>query len=411
MRCEHQRRLICSTRQRSLARRTIMLRLTHGHSLSRRNLLEAAGAGLFGLTLPKLLAAEWSIPAIAPRAKSVIFLTLFGGPSQLESFDLKPNAPEKIRGPFKPIACKTPGLLISEQLPRLAAGSDKFCVIRSMTHGYNDHSTAGHYIQTGHPWHIPIGGGFNATPRDWPSIGSVDEYLDQSSRLPKRAAAANLPNYVVAPNFLGKLEEYSIQLRRPGEYAGWLGRGYDPLTTSIDKRDKKDNPYFRDCTDEELNYQIQGLALPAELSLDRVGRRNSLLAQFDDQLRRAEKISAIAAMEKFQARAFTLATSQETRQALDIRQEPADLRDKYGRNLFGQSVLLARRLVEAGVRYATVHFDAVDGYSWDSHVHSDDVKKHLLPALDNALASLLDDLSARGLLDETLVVCLGEMGR
>ena len=381
--------------------------------VARRTLLEAAGAGLFGLTLPKLLAAEATAPAIQPRAKSVIFLTLFGGPSQLETFDLKPNAPEKIRGPFKPTACKTPGLLISDQLPRLAACSDKFCVIRSMTHSYNDHSTAGHYIQTGYPWHIPIGGGFNATPRDWPSIGSVVEYLDQnqSSRLPKRAAAANLPNYVVAPNFLGRLEEYSIQLRRPGEYAGWLGRGYDPLTTTIDKRDKKDNPYFRDCTDEELNYQIQGLALPAELSLDRVGRRQSLLSQFDDQLRRADRTSAMTAMEQFQARAFTLATSHETRQALDIRQEPKELRDKYGRNLFGQSVLLARRLVEAGVRYVTVQYDAVDGYSWDSHVHSNDVQKFLLPSLDNALASLLEDLSVRGLLDETLVVCLGEMGR
>jgi hypothetical protein len=390
-----------------------MLRLTHGHDLTRRNLLEAAGAGLFGLTLPKLLAAEATAPTIAPRARSVIFLTLFGGPSQLETFDLKPNAPEKIRGPFKPTACKTPGLLISDQLPRLAACSDKFCVIRSMTHTYNDHSTAGHYIQTGHPWHIPIGGGFNATPRDWPSIGSVVEFLDQnqSSRLPKRPAAANLPNYVVAPNFLGKLEEYSIQLRRPGEYAGWLGRGYDPLTTTISKRDKKDNPYFRDCTDEELNYQIQGLSLPAELSLDRVGRRQSLLSQFDDQLRIADRHAGIAAMDKFQARAFTLATSQETRQALDIRQEPKELRDKYGRNLWGQSVLLARRLVEAGVRYVTVQYDAVDGYSWDSHLHSNDVQKFLLPSLDSALASLLDDLSSRSLLDETLVVCLGEMGR
>src|SRR6188474_2222911 len=110
-----------------------MLRLTHGQTIARRNLLEAAGAGLFGLTLPKLLAAEANAPLIAPRAKSVIFLTLFGGPSQLETFDLKPNAPEKIRGPFKPTACKTPGLLISDQLPRLATCSDKFCVIRSMT--------------------------------------------------------------------------------------------------------------------------------------------------------------------------------------------------------------------------------------------------------------------------------------
>jgi hypothetical protein len=359
-----------------------------------------------------LLAAETAATKPA-RAKSVIFLTLFGGPSQLETFDLKPSAPSKIRGPFSPTACKTPGLVISDQLPRLAASSDKFCVIRSLTHPYNDHSGAAHYIQTGKQWQIPIGGGFNATPNDWPSIGSVVEYVAQNrpDALPAAAAAGNLPNYVVAPNFLGRLQEYSIQLRRPGEYAGWLGRGYDPLTTATGKRDKKDNPYFRDCTDDDLNYQIQGLALPPDITLDRAQRRQSLLDQFDEQLRAAEGAPGLAALDKFQSRAFDLATSAQTRRALDIRQEPAALRDKYGRNLFGQSVLLARRLVEAGVRYVTVHFDAVDGYSWDSHTHSDDVQKFLLPALDSALASLLEDLSQRGMLDETLVVCLGEMGR
>jgi len=389
-----------------------------GTDLSRRNLLEAAGAGLFGLSLPRLLAAESSGGTGKPRAKSVIFLTLFGGPSQLETFDLKPDAPSKIRGPFQPTPAKTPGLLISDQLPRLAACSDKYCVIRTMTHPYNDHSGGAHYIQTGKQWSIPIGGGFNATPRDWPSMGSVVEYLGQHRPELLNAAgrgagraSGNLPNYVVTPNFLGRLQDYSIQLRRPGEYAGWLGRGYDPLTTSIDKREKKDNPYFRNCTDDELNYQIQGLALPADITQVRLAQRRSLLSQFDEQLRAAEVNPAVAALDKFQTRALTLATSPETRQALDIRQEPASLRDSYGRNLFGQSVLLARRLVEAGVRYVTVHFDAVDGYSWDSHTHSDDVKKFLLPALDNALTSLLADLADRGLLDDTLVVCLGEMGR
>lgn len=379
---------------------------------SRRGMLEAAGAGLFGLSLPRLLAAETAAAGKA-RAKSVIFLSLFGGPSQLETFDLKPSAPSKIRGPFQPTACRTSGLVISDQLPKLAATSDKFCFIRSMTHPYNDHSGGAHYIQTGKQWPIPIGGGFNATAGDWPAIGSVVEYLAQNrpALLPARATAGSLPNYVVAPNFLGRLQEYSTQLRRPGEYAGWLGRGYDPLTTAIDKRDKKDNPYFRDCTDDELNYQIQGLALPAEITLARVAQRQSLLAQFDEQLRAAEGSPALAALDKFQARAFTLATAPQTRRALDIRQEPAALRDRYGRNLFGQSVLLARRLVEAGVRYVTVHFDACDGYSWDSHTHSDDVKKFLLPALDAALSSLVTDLAERGLLDETLVVCLGEMGR
>jgi len=231
-----------------------MLRITNGSdkaAFSRRGLLEAAGAGLFGLSLPRLLAAE-ATATHGPRARSVIFLTLFGGPSQLETFDLKPSAPTKIRGPFQPTPCKTSGLLISDQLPRLAATSDKFCVVRSMTHPYNDHSGGAHYIQTGRQWSIPIGGGFNATAGDWPSIGSVVEYLAQNrperlstgERMPP-VGKAQLPNYVVTPNFLGKLQEYSLQLRRPGEYAGWLGRGYDPLTSAINKRaTRKITPIF-----------------------------------------------------------------------------------------------------------------------------------------------------------------------
>ena len=149
--------------------------------LTRRTLLEAAGAGLFGLSVPSLLAAEARAARSQPRAKSVIFLFLFGGPSQLETFDLKPDAPEKIRGPFKPIASRTPGLRISEALPKLAGISDRFCVVRTMSHPFNDHSGAAHYLQTGKVWHIPIGGGFTPTPNDWPSMGSVVEYLSQHS--------------------------------------------------------------------------------------------------------------------------------------------------------------------------------------------------------------------------------------
>lgn len=371
---------------------------------SRRTVLQCAGAGLLGLTVPKLLAAEASGPK--PTAKSVIFLFLFGGPSQLETYDMKPDAPSKIRGPFQPIASRLPGLRICEHLPKIANVADRLTVIRSMTHNYNDHSGGGHYIQTGHRWPVPIGGGFNATPRDWPSIGSVIEYLGQQSGKPSA-----MPRYVVTPNSLGRLQTYSIQLRRPGEYAGWLGRGYDPLTTQVDKKDSKDNPYFRDCTDDELQFAIQGLALPADLTVERLGARRNLLEQFDDRLRSIEQHPALASMSKLEQRAVELATSSKTREALDIRQEPAELRDRYGRNLFGQATLVARRLVEAGTRFVTVHFDAVDGYSWDSHQHSNDVQKHLLPALDSALSTLLADLEQRGLLDETLVVCMGEMGR
>jgi len=374
---------------------------------SRRQLLQAGGAGLFGLSVPRLLAAEAAAGAArASRERSVIFLFLYGGPSQLETFDMKPEAPAKIRGPFRPIDSRTPGLRICEHLPRMASVSDRFCVIRTMTHPHNDHSTAGHYVQTGHPWHIPIKGGFNATPKDWPSMGSIVEYFSHHGA----GGARTLPAYVVLPNYLGRLQE-ELSLRRPGEYAGWLGRAYDPLTTAIDKRDAKDNPYWRDCTDEELRFEIQGLVNPKEMTLDRLSRRRSLLEQFDAALPALEHQAAARGYGQFQERALALVTSPRTREALDIRREPAALRDRYGRHLFGQSTLMARRLVEAGARFVTVHYDCVDGYSWDSHVHSRDVQEHLLPTFDQAFAALVTDLEERGLLDSTLVVAVGEMGR
>jgi len=147
--------------------------------IRRRQILQAGGAGLFGLSVPQLLAAESLFGNAAPKAKSVIFLLLFGGPSQLETFDMKPEAPELIREPFKPIASKTPELRISEHLPRMAAVSEKYRVIRTMSHSFNDHSGGGHYLQTGKRWHVPIGGGFAPTPKDWPSVGSIVEYADQ----------------------------------------------------------------------------------------------------------------------------------------------------------------------------------------------------------------------------------------
>jgi len=376
--------------------------------MSRRQLLEAGGAGLLGLSLPRLLAAEATQPRREARAKSVIFMYLFGGPSQLETFDMKPDAPEAIRGPFKPIAARTPGLLISEHLPRCAAISDKITLIKTMSHSYNDHSGGGHYIQPGHRWHLPIGGGFNVTPADWPSMGSVVKWMSQQSPDGK---TAELPPYVVLPNFLGRLQEYRVQLRRPGETAGWLGRAADPLNTRIDKRDASDNPYFRDCTDEELQFEVQGLQPRDGITLDRLNRRRSLLEQFDDQRRIGDKYHQVGAFGEFREQAMSLVASEKTRNAFDLQSESSALRDSYGRNLFGQSTLVARRLVEAGVRFVTVHYDAVDGYSWDSHRSSQHLKDHLVPGLDQALSGLLTDLDQRGLLDETLVVAMGEMGR
>lgn len=377
---------------------------------NRRELLQAGGAGLLGLSLPQLLAAESAGLAHRPRAKSVIFLMLFGGPSQLETWDMKPDAPEQIRGPFRPIACRTEGLRIGEHLPKMAAISDKFTVVRTMTHSFNDHSGGGHYLQTGRRWHVPIGGGFSPTPRDWPSIGSIVEYVEQR----RVGLDQPLPSYMVVPNSLGRLQEKG-QYPRPGEHAGWLGRRYNPLTTQIEKKSLTDNPYWRDCADEELVYQIAGMAAREGISLERLQGRQSLLEQFNAELRRLDasgmhnvNASGFAA---FRQRAVALVTSPKTREALDIRRESAAVRDRYGRHLFGQSVLLARRLVEAGVRYVTVHYDCVDGYSWDSHRNSDDVKKHLLPTFDQAYSALIADLDERGMLDETLVVATGEMGR
>ena len=274
-----------------------------------------------------------------------------------------------------------------------------------MSHTFNDHSGGGHYLQTGKRWHVPVGGGFSPTPQDWPSIGSIVEYQDQQ----QFGLAKPLPAYTVVPNSLGRLQDAG-QYPRPGEHAGWLGQRYNPMTTQVDKQSPTDNPYWRDCSDDELTFQIAGLSATQGITLDRLKSRRSLLEQFDDE-RRSWRVKPPAGFDAFRERAFALITSEQTRTALDIRREPAGLRDRYGRHLFGQSCLMARRLVEAGVRFVTVHYDCVDGYSWDSHRNSDDVKSHLLPTFDQAYSALIQDLDERGLLAETLVVATGEMGR
>ncbi|WP_165244673.1 DUF1501 domain-containing protein [Paludisphaera soli] len=377
--------------------------------LTRRDLLRAGGAGLLGTSLTTLLGAEEAGVVGSPRARSVLFLFLFGGPSQLESFDLKPDAASGIRGPFRPIASRTPGLLMSEHLPRLAACSDRFAVIRTMTHPYNDHNAC-HYIQTGRPLPPAQRGAsmVDAAAQDWPAMGSIVEYLDRrdESASPE-ARRRDFPSYVYLPNPLGHIQGFN----RAGGYGGWLGNTYNAVSTRIPKRGPDDNPYYRDCTDEELDFRLQGLDGGAGMTLDRSRGRMSLLDQFDAARERLDRSQSAEEFGRLQARAARLMTSPSMRDAFDVRQEPDRVRDRYGRHLFGQSALMGRRMIEAGARFVTVVWDAPDGYSWDSHQGAQDLERHLLPGLDETLSALLEDMNARGLLDETLVVCLGEMGR
>lgn len=370
---------------------------------SRREMLQAAGAGLLGVGFPQVCQAEAVACPQGATAKSILSLYLYGGPSQLETYDMKPEAPSGIRGPFQPIASRTPDLLMTEHLPRMAMMSDRFAVIRTVNHTHNNHHAC-HWIKTGRPWHMPETV-LNATPdQDQPAIGSLVEYLDQHHfpRIP-----GQLPSYWYVPAPLGHLQGYDY----PGQYAGWLGRGYNALATNFRRRDSNDNPYFRDCTEEELNFQIQGLESLPDLALDRLDRRQSLLSRFDDGRARLEQTRSVNTQGELWQRAFDLMCAEQVRNALDIRQEESTVRDRYGRHLFGQSALLGRRLIEAGARFVTVQWECPDGYSWDSHVHSRDIEHELLPRLDQTYSALLDDLDDRGLLDETLVVLMSEMGR
>lgn len=378
--------------------------------VTRRELLQVGGAGMLGLNLPKVWAAESASPPTKARAKSVIFVFLYGGPSQLETFDMKPQAPSTIRGPFRPIASRTPGLQICEHLPRLAARSDQYAVVRALHHPQNDHNGT-HFIQTGHPLPPADRGAaqVDATEKDWPAFGSVISYLDAQT---KRRDAQPFPSYIYLPRLLGHFAGYDIN----GMYAGWLGKAYNPMATRIQKRDASDNPFFRDCTDEELDFRLNGLEPLPEITLNRLDQRRSLLTQFDTERRQLDQHASIRTYHGLQDRAVSLLASPQIAKAFDIRREQPELRDRYGRNLFGQSMLMGRRMIEAGARFVTVAWDlAVRGDvcgSWDMHSCLERVMHdHLLPGLDLGLSALLDDLQDRGLLDDTLVFVAGEMGR
>jgi len=322
---------------------------------------------------------------------------------------MKPEAPTTVRGPFRPITARTPGLRVCEHLPRLATRSDKYCVVKTVNHPQNDHNGT-HFIQTGHPIPPANRGAANvaATDVDWPAYGSVIKYLDEQSR----GGCGDFPPYVYLPRLLGHFAGYDIN----GQYAGWLGKAYNPLATVIEKRAPDDNPFFRDCDDDELKFCIDGLEPLPEITLDRLNRRHELLEQLNAKRTLWDQAATTRDFDAQRQQAMNLITSVNIAEAFDIKRESDSLRHRYGQNLFGQSMLMSRRLVEAGARFVTVAWDlAVRGDvcgSWDMHSCLERVMKgHLLPGLDHGLSALLDDLQDRGLLDETLVFVAGEMGR
>jgi len=375
-----------------------------GRGPSRRELLRAGGLGLglHGLGLPRLLHARGqSRPAPAAstsfgRARACILLFMWGGPAQQETWDLKPDAPEQVRGEFKPIATDVPGLTISEHFPLLAARCRRLAVIRSVHHADVNHTTATHALLTGHP--APRG---DAAPlaEDWPHVGAV---LARLNRGRERSA---LPPFVqmrpTVPDGAPRFVESSH-----GQGAGWIGPVFNPLTLD----DDPNRPGYRP------EASLGALSLPDGLAPDRFDARRRLLRAVDAQARAFEHAADPAALASHYARAYSLLTDRRALEAFDLDREDPKTRDRYGRHPHGQTVLMARRLVEAGVPLVTVFWpnDGLTNVSvyWDTHNRNFiDLKTRLMPPADRAFSALLDDLDARGLLDETLVVWTGEFGR
>jgi hypothetical protein len=358
--------------------------------LTRRELLRVGALGIGGLSLPGLLRLQEAAAATPkPKAKSIIVLFLSGGPSQLDMWDLKPEAPEEIRGTFKPIATSVPGIQISEHLPRTARLARHYHIIRSMSHANGNHPAAAYWMMVGSPMARVAPQVVTMSREDRPHPGSVLAKLSPTK--------GGMPSFVMVPEAISP-----VGPERPGQHAGFLGAAYDPYRVNSD-------PNLPD-------YNPGALAPQAGIAADRLGDRKALLGELGQRAKHLEESAAAKTLDPYFARAFDLVSSAAAQKAFDITAEPAATRDRYGRHVFGQSVLLARRLVEAGVRLVHVnwvrHDNGKGGQGYDSHRdHLQWSKDELLPPTDAAFASLLHDLSDRGLLDETLVVLTGEFGR
>jgi hypothetical protein len=312
---------------------------------------------------------------------------MWGGPAQQDTWDMKPDAPEEVRGEFRPISTNVPGIQICEHFPRLANRVDRLAIIRSMTHDIGDHTTATHYLLTG-----------QAPPRttdrgaQWPHIGSVLAKL-------RRYDGALPPFVSMRPKLENDVPRFVEQSQ--GQFAGWLGPRYDPMT--IDPDPSRDD------------YRVAELTIHPELSVDKIEQRRTLARKLDRQLQMQSEW--IDAWDHNSRRAFELlSSSARQRGAFNLDEEPAHVRERYGLNPHGQSVLQARRLIERGVPLVTVFWpnDGIKNVSvyWDTHSRNFlDLKQRLMPVADQAFSALLDDLHQRGMLSQTLVIWTGEFGR
>ncbi|MBI3822370.1 MAG: DUF1501 domain-containing protein [Planctomycetes bacterium] len=355
--------------------------------VSRRSFLQAGVAGLAGMWLPDLmkLEASGSVDPSGARIKNCITLFLVGSPGHVDTWDMKPNAPTEVRGMFRPTRTNVNGIQICEHFPLMARRMDKVALIRSLHHRTGaTHENGQRWMMTGHD--------FNADAVK-PHTGSViSRVFGQKSELP-----AN----VILPGPIGNTGAGNFH----GQTAGHIGSAHEP--------------FFLGADPALPNFRVGDLDVPAGLSASRLDHRRELLAQLDDLQRRTETSTTMTHDSSYN-RAFRLLTSQRAKDAFDLRLETDRTRDRYGRNTFGQSCLMARRLIEGGVRYVTVnHFDTVFGQScWDMHADGGglnntyrDYERHLCPQFDWAFTALLDDLEERGLLQETVVAVLSEFGR
>ena len=390
---------------------------SHGDDQTRRHFLKASGLALggvqlgglslfTGMTLPRMLTgAERRGPRPNGRAKSVILFNLLGGPSQLDMFDMKPSAPTEIRGEFSSIQTSLPGLRICEHMPKIARLMHKAALIRTVTHGYNAHNPLN--IMTG--WSLGNPGALTPDPNDPPDIGAVCQYLGMGPD--------DMPGAVCLPCYPGWGESSMYPgLRRPGPYGGFLGSQYDPLFSLCEPTfDRKpDRPYYGTAI-AMGEPKLPGAEAVPGMTSDRLQTRRSLLQRMDSEMEGATTSKSIQRLDKLKEMAFRLLSAGKIREAFDLSRESAELRQKYGPSLFGNSMLVARRLVEAGVPFISVHaenFLPNGSFTYDMHENNFAMlKEHNLPVLDTLLPALVEDLEQRGLLDSTLIYVMGEMGR